>query len=121
MARLRQTMRQRIQSLTRTVRFGERRVSYCKAQVIPETVANLKEVLHEVERIWRSELGSSIWEELGDCPQARLFFCGRVHLIVLPPNREMVAVRLPVPPGYLDRIKPQLIDAIEPYESDPER
>lgn len=105
----------RIRALSRTVHAGGREVRVCPCRVLPETVLQLKEVMREVERLWREELGDEPYEELLRQPQGLRLLAGRAWLVRLQPNRpEMVGVWLEVPADYPRRIKVQLVDVIEP-------
>lgn len=107
---------ERIRELTRTDTVAGVEVEWCPCRVLPETVLNLKALMHEVERLWVETLGEQEYRALVDRPEGADFFTGRVRLVQVQAGRpEMVAVWLPVPPDYPGRTKVQLIDTIEPF------
>ena len=91
-------------------------LSYRLCRVLPETALMLRDVLREAERLWSRQLGAARFEELLRAPDGEDFFAGRVRIEPAPPDREMVAVWLPFPTDFSARVKPQLVDAIEPFD-----
>lgn len=108
------TVRERVRRHRSSITLGNQTFDYCPGKIIPETIVALRGVLREVDRLWCQYLGDEVWNELRNSPECRIFFEGIVRLEPVPPNREMVTVRLPLPADYLDSLRPQLIDAIEP-------
>ena len=107
---------ERIRELTRHVRVGERELAVCPCRVLPETVLQLKELLREVERLWREDLGPETYDRLRARPEGMRLLAGRTWLVSVQQGRpEMVCVWLNVPADYPRRIKVQLVDALEPH------
>jgi len=95
-------------------------LSYRLCRVLPDTALMLRDVLREAARLWTKQLGAERYDEIRSTPEGEDFFTGRVRLEPVPPEREMVAVWLPFPAGFSGLVKPQLIDAIEPFDSSPD-
>lgn len=107
----------RIERLTREAHVAGEQFAYCPCRVLPETVLNLKAMLHEVDRLWRETLGDGPWNRLRADPEGARFLAGEVRLVEVQEGRpDMVGVWLPVPPDYPRRLKVQLVDALEPWE-----
>lgn len=85
-------------------------------RVLPDTALVLRDVLREAARLWSIHLGEERYARLRETAEGDAFFTGRVRLEPVPPEREMVAVWLPFPPDFAVRVRPQLIDYIEPDE-----
>ena len=98
---------------TLTTRLPGHEVSYRPCQVLPDTALALRDVMKEAERLWRRTLGDAAYAELRATPQGDDFFAARVRLETVPPNREVLVVRLPFPPDYARMIKPQIVDFVE--------
>jgi hypothetical protein len=112
-----QKTRDRIGALTRPVTVAGVEMTICPCRVLPETVLNLKTLMREIATMWRETLGNATYDELEQSAEGRAFFAGDVRLVHLQADRpEMVGVWLPVPPDYPERLKVQLIDAVEPFE-----
>lgn len=94
-----------------------RTVSYTLCRVLPDTALMLRDVLREAARLWERQLGGEIRDELRQSSEGEAFFTGRVRLESVPPEREMVAVWLPLPPDFDAHVRPQLIDAIEAFDA----
>jgi len=103
-----------------TARIGDDEVSYTLCRVLPDTALVLRDVLREAARLWAVHLGAERDARLRASADGEAFFTGRVRLEPVPPEREMVAVWLPFPPDFDARVKPQLVDFIEPYAPAPE-
>lgn len=99
-----------------TVVVDGQELSYRLCRVLPDTALMLRDVLREAARLWTRQLGAARYEELLAGPEGEDFFTGRVRLEPVPPEREMVAVWLPFPADFADYVKPQLVDAIEPFD-----
>ncbi len=82
-----------------------------------DTALVLRDVLREADRLWAAHLGPEVYDELRRSDAGEEFFSGRVRLEPVPPEREMVAVWLPFPPAFRDKVRPQLVDSIEAYGS----
>jgi hypothetical protein len=112
-----QRTRDRLEALTRAVSVGGVEITICPCRVLPETVLNLKTLMREIENMWRETLGDDTYDQLVDSVEGSAFFAGEVRLVQLQESRpEMVGVWLPIPPDYPERLKVQLIDAVEPFE-----
>jgi len=85
--------------------------------VLPDTALVLRDVLREAARLWASHLGDETQARLRQTAAGEAFFTGRVRLEAVPPEREMVAVWLPLPPDFDGRVRPQLIDFIEAFDA----
>jgi hypothetical protein len=96
-----------------TVQLPGQAVSYRLCRVLPDTALVLRDVVKEAERLWTSELGEQGYADLLDTPEGDDFFTARVRLDTVPPNREVLAVWLPLPPDYARMIKPQVVDYVE--------
>ncbi len=91
---------------------------YTLCRVLPDTALVLRDVLREADRLWGVHLGEETHSRLRASPDGEAFFTGRVRLEAVPPEREMVAVWLPVPIDFDDHVRPQLIDFIEAYDAE---
>ena len=91
-------------------------LSYRLCRVLPDTALMLRDVLREAARLWSKQLGADRYDELRATPEGEDFFTGRVRVEPVPPEREMVAVWLPFPADFSRFVKPQLVDAIEPFD-----
>ena len=112
-----QRTRDRLEALTTTTTVGGVEITFCPCRVLPETVLNLKTLMGETQTMWRETLGAEAFESLMESAEGSAFFAGEVRLVRLQEDRpEMVGVWLPIPPDYPERLKVQLIDAIEPLE-----
>jgi hypothetical protein len=112
-----QRTRDRIESLTTAVTLNEVEITFCPCRILPETVLNLRTLIGETQNLWRETLGVQAFDGLMRSARGSAFFAGDVRLVRLQEDRpEMVGVWLPVPPDYPERLKVQLIDAIEPFE-----
>lgn len=112
-----QRTRGQIEALTRDMEVGGVRMTVCPCRVLPETVLNLKTLMREIRTMWSETLGPDVFEELAGTPAGAAFFAGDTRLVEVQEGRpEMVAVWMPVPPDYPERLKVQLIDAVEPWE-----
>ena len=112
-----QRTRARLDALTTTTTVGGVEITFCPCRVLPETVLNLKALMGETHAMWRETLGTEVFEPLMRSPEGSAFFAGEVRLVQVQEGRpEMVGVWLPIPPDYPERLKVQLIDAIEPFE-----
>ncbi len=112
-----QRTRNRIVALTTTVPLNGVSITFCPCRVLPETVLNLRTLMGETRTMWRETLGSDVFELLMRSVQGSAFFAGEVRLVRVQEGRpEMVGVWLPIPPDYPERLKVQLIDAVEPFE-----
>ena len=112
-----QRTRDRLVALTRTVQIDGVEITLCPCRVLPETVLNLKALMLEFDRLWRETLGSDVVDHLRASAEGRAFLAGDARLVQLQENRpDMVGVWFPVPPDYPERLKVQLIDAVEPFE-----
>ena len=96
-----------------TIELSGRAISYRPCIVLPDTALMLRDVMAEAERLWRMELGETAYSELRGSPEGDRFFTAEVRLETVPPNREVLAVRLPFPPDFARRIKPQVVDYVE--------
>lgn len=105
--------------IVRTAKLDEHEISYVLCRVLPDTALVLRDVLREAARLWSAHLGSELDTTIRATASGEAFFTGRVRLEPVPPEREMVAVWLPFPPDFDARVRPQLVDFIEPWE--PER
>ena len=85
--------------------------------MLPDTALVLRDVLREADRLWQQHLGADRYLRLRRSEAGDAFFTGRVRLEPVPPEREMVAVWLPFPPGFREQLKPQLVDYVEAIES----
>jgi hypothetical protein len=95
------------------VRLPGQIVSYRLCRVLPDTALVLREVVKEAERLWVSELGEQGYADLIGTAEGDDFFTARVRLDTVPPNREILAVWLPLPPDFARMIKPQVVDYVE--------
>jgi len=112
-----QRTRDRIEALTRTITLNGVEVTFCPCRVLPETVLNLKALMGQTYGMWRETLGDDAFELLMRSAEGSAFFAGEVRLVEVQEGRpEMVGVWLPIPPDYPERLKVQLIDAVEPFE-----
>jgi len=100
--------------VNRSARLGGFDVEYVLCRVLPDTALVLRDVLREAARLWSAHLGSERDAALRATPEGEAFFIGRVRLESVPPEREMVAVWLPFPRDFDARVRPQLVDFIEP-------
>lgn len=103
--------------IVHTAEIGGQQISYTLCRILPDTALVLRDVLREAARLWASHLGEERDVAIRATDAGEAFFTGRVRLEPVPPEREMVAVWLPFPPDFEGRVKPQLIDFIEPLES----
>lgn len=112
-----QRTRSRIEALTTATILSGVEITFCPCRVLPETVLNLKTLIGETQKMWRETLGVDAFESLMRSAEGSAFFAGDVRLVRLQEGRpEMVGVWLPIPPDYPERLKVQLIDAVEPFE-----
>ncbi len=112
-----QRTRDRIAALTRETSLAGVAVIFCPCRVLPETVLNLKALMVETQQMWRETLGVEAFDGLMRSAEGSAFFAGEVRLVRVQEGRpEMVGVWLPVPPDYPERLKVQLVDAVEPFE-----
>lgn len=102
--------------IVHTAEVGGQQLSYTLCRVLPDTALVLRDVLREAARLWATHLGDERDAALRATESGEAFFTGRVRLEPVPPEREMVAVWLPLPPDFDGRVKPQLIDFIESFE-----
>lgn len=102
--------------IVRTAKLTEHEISYVLCRVLPDTALVLRDVLREAARLWAAHLGDELDATIRATPAGEAFFTGRVRLEPVPPEREMVAVWLPFPPDFDARVRPQLVDFIEPFE-----
>lgn len=109
--------RDRIEALTTEITLGGVEITFCPCRILPETVLNLRTIIIDTQQLWAETLGLDAFETLMRSAQGSAFFAGDVRLVRLQEDRpEMVGVWLPVPPDYPERLKVQLIDAVEPFE-----
>jgi hypothetical protein len=73
----------------------------------------LREAMQEAERLWALELGERRYAELRGTLEGDDFFTVRARLDTVPPNRRGLAVWLPFPGDFAERIRPQLVDSVE--------
>lgn len=99
----------------RRARLGGDEITYVLCRVLPDTALVLRDVLREAARLWTAHLGAERHAAIRAVPEGESFFIGRVRLEPVPPEREMVAVWLPFPPDFDARVRPQLVDFIEPW------
>jgi len=112
-----QRTRDRIEALTQTTTLDGVEITFCPCRVLPETVLNLRTLMGETQGMWRATLGTDTFDSLMRSKEGSAFFAGEVRLVRLQEERpEMVGVWLPIPPDYPERLKVQLIDAVEPFE-----
>lgn len=102
-----------------TIELDGQPIEYRLCRVLPDTALVLRDVLREAQRLWTLQLGAERYQELRSREAGDAFFTGRVRLEPVPPAREMVAVWLPFPKGFREKLKPQLIDYVEAAESPP--
>ncbi|MGD8818345.1 MAG: hypothetical protein PVJ51_14250 [Acidobacteriota bacterium] len=102
------------QPVNRRARLGKHDVEYVLCRVLPDTALVLRDVLREAARLWSAHLGAERDAAIRATPEGEAFFVGRVRLEPVPPEREMVAVWLPFPVDFDARVRPQLVDFIEP-------
>ena len=93
--------------------IGGRSLRYRLCRAWPDTALVLRDVMLESERLWIRDLGEDVYTELVDTAEGADFFTARVRLESVPPERKLVALWLPFPPGFADRLRPQLVDFIE--------
>ena len=96
-----------------TIELPGRAISYRLCRVLPDTALMLRDVMKEAERLWRMTLGEPAYSELRGTTEGDRFFTAEVRLETVPPNREVLAVRLPFPPDYARLLKPQVVDYVE--------
>ncbi len=96
-----------------TIELSGRAIAYRLCRVLPDTALVLREVMQEAERLWEMKLGEQSYSELRGSSEGDAFFTAEVRLETVPPNREVLAVRLPFPPDFARRIKPQVVDYVE--------
>ena len=96
-----------------TIELSGRTISYRLCRVLPDTALVLRDVMKEADRLWKSSLGEKEYSELRETAEGDSFFAAVVRLETVPPNREVLAVRLPFPPDFARRIKPQVVDYVE--------
>jgi len=96
-----------------TIELSGRAISYRLCRVLPDTALVLRDVMKEAERLWRKNLGEQVYSELRGTTEGDGFFTAEVRLETVPPNREVLAVRLPFPPDFARLIKPQVVDYVE--------
>ena len=65
-----------------------------------------------------AHLGEEVQARLRDSAAGQAFFTGRVRLEEVPPDRQMVAVWLPLPPDFDALVRPQLTDYIEAFDAE---
>ncbi|NKB87594.1 MAG: hypothetical protein GKS06_05185 [Acidobacteria bacterium] len=109
--------RGQIENLTRDIEVEGVSMTICPCRLIPETVLNLKTLMREIELMWRETLGDDVYETLVESNAGAAFFAGDTRLVEVQEGRpKMVGVWMPIPPDYPERLKVQLIDAVEPFE-----
>jgi hypothetical protein len=96
-----------------TIELSGRAISYRLCRVLPDTALVLLDVMKEAERLWGMKLGEQSYLELRGSAEGDAFFAAEVRLETVPPNREVLAVRLPFPPDFARLIKPQVVDYVE--------
>lgn len=97
----------------RSIDLDGEELSFCLCRVLPDTALVLKEVLCEADRLWAQQLGADRYRELRSSRAGDDFFSARVGLETIPPGRRMLSVRLPFPPGFEKRLRPQVVDYVE--------
>jgi hypothetical protein len=113
-------MDERFHAAARVAEIDGTEIEYVIARVIPETVLMLRDVLREVARLWQESLGTDTVSRLRDDPRWIELSRPLLGLETLPPGREMVVVRVAVPSDARTRVRPQLIDTIEPDDEPPD-
>lgn len=98
---------------SRTAEIGGATLHFHQCRILPDTALVLRDVVREADRLWRQAIGTDLYDELRADAEGDEFFTGRVRLESVPPEREMLAVWMPFPAGFRERIKPQLIDYVE--------
>ena len=112
-----QRTRSRIEALTRSVTLDGIEITFCPCRVLPETVLNLKALIGATGDMWSETLGIDDFESLMRSARGSAFFAGEVRMVEVQEGRpQMVGVWFPIPPDYPERLKVQLIDAVEPSE-----
>ncbi len=96
-----------------TIELSGRAISYRLGRVLPDTALVLRDVMKEAERLWKMKLGEQAYSELRGTAEGDGFFTAEVRIETVPPNREVLAVRLPFPPDFARLIKPQVVDYVE--------